>query len=161
MSAWTSSRENASASWDRQGSGKSTLLNLIGCIDTPTAGTVIVDGEDTGTLGDARLSDFRNRRMGFIFQSFNLIPVLSRLSRMSSTPCCCRKSPPGKDGREWRSFWEGRSWRNTAGEAPRTFQAASGSAYRLPGPSWPGRAWYRGRANRLAGPCHRAARSCS
>ena len=59
------------------GSGKSTLLNLIGCIDAPSAGSVIVDGEDTGRLGDARLSEFRNRRMGFIFQSFNLIPVLS------------------------------------------------------------------------------------
>ena len=59
------------------GSGKSTLLNLIGCIDTPTSGTVIVDGEDTVALNDARLSEFRNRRMGFIFQSFNLIPVLS------------------------------------------------------------------------------------
>jgi len=59
------------------GSGKSTLLNLIGCIDSPTEGTVIVDGEDTGRLGDAKLSEFRNRRMGFIFQSFNLIPVLS------------------------------------------------------------------------------------
>jgi putative ABC transport system ATP-binding protein len=59
------------------GSGKSTLLNLIGCIDTPSEGTVIVDGEDTGKMGDALLSDFRNRRMGFIFQSFNLIPVLS------------------------------------------------------------------------------------
>jgi putative ABC transport system ATP-binding protein len=59
------------------GSGKSTLLNLIGCIDAPSAGSVTVDGEDTSSLGDARLSDFRNRRMGFIFQSFNLIPVLS------------------------------------------------------------------------------------
>jgi len=59
------------------GSGKSTLLNLIGCIDSPTAGGVTIDGEDTSTMGDARLSDFRNRRMGFIFQSFNLIPVLS------------------------------------------------------------------------------------
>jgi len=59
------------------GSGKSTLLNLIGCIDTPTSGSVIVDGEDTAVLTDARLSEFWNRRMGFIFQSFNLIPVLS------------------------------------------------------------------------------------
>jgi putative ABC transport system ATP-binding protein len=59
------------------GSGKSTLLNLIGCIDSPTRGTVLVDGEDTGKLADAKLSEFRNRRMGFIFQSFNLIPVLS------------------------------------------------------------------------------------
>lgn len=59
------------------GSGKSTLLNMIGCIDSPSAGHVVVDGEDTGRLGDARLSEFRNTRMGFIFQSFNLIPVLS------------------------------------------------------------------------------------
>ena len=59
------------------GSGKSTLLNLIGCIDSPSSGSVIVDGEDIGRLGDARLSEFRNRKMGFIFQSFNLIPVLS------------------------------------------------------------------------------------
>ena len=59
------------------GSGKSTLLNLIGCIDSPTSGSVVVNGADTHTLGDARLSEFRNRTMGFIFQSFNLIPVLS------------------------------------------------------------------------------------
>ena len=59
------------------GSGKSTLLNLIGCIDSPTSGSVVVNGSDTHTLGDARLSEFRNRTMGFIFQSFNLIPVLS------------------------------------------------------------------------------------
>ena len=59
------------------GSGKSTLLNLIGCIDSPTSGAVVIDGEDTKGMGDARLSEFRNRRMGFIFQSFNLIPVLS------------------------------------------------------------------------------------
>ena len=59
------------------GSGKSTLLNLMGCIDTPSEGSVVVDGEDTGRLGDRRLSEFRNRRMGFIFQSFDLIPVLS------------------------------------------------------------------------------------
>jgi putative ABC transport system ATP-binding protein len=59
------------------GSGKSTLLNLIGCIDSPSSGSVVVNGSDTHTLGDARLSEFRNRTMGFIFQSFNLIPVLS------------------------------------------------------------------------------------
>ena len=59
------------------GSGKSTLLNLIGCIDSPTSGSVVVSGSDTHTLGDAQLSEFRNRTMGFIFQSFNLIPVLS------------------------------------------------------------------------------------
>ncbi len=59
------------------GSGKSTLLNIIGCIDRASKGRVIIDDEDTSLLGDARLSEFRNRTMGFIFQTFNLIPVLS------------------------------------------------------------------------------------
>ncbi len=59
------------------GSGKSTLLNLIGCIDTPTQGAVTADGVDVGSLTDNALSDFRARTIGFIFQSFNLLPVLS------------------------------------------------------------------------------------
>jgi putative ABC transport system ATP-binding protein len=59
------------------GSGKSTLLNLIGCIDRLTAGRLSVDGRDVSQMPDAALSVFRNRTMGFIFQSFNLIPVLS------------------------------------------------------------------------------------
>ena len=59
------------------GSGKTTLLNLIGCIDVPTAGTVEVCGEAVGRLGDNALSDFRARNIGFIFQGFSLIPVLS------------------------------------------------------------------------------------
>jgi len=59
------------------GSGKSTLLNIIGCVDRATDGEVFIDGEDASKLSDARLSDFRNRTMGFIFQNFNLIPVLS------------------------------------------------------------------------------------
>ena len=59
------------------GSGKSTLLNLIGCIDRPEGGSVEVCGTDTGRLADNALSDFRARHIGFIFQSFNLISVLS------------------------------------------------------------------------------------
>jgi putative ABC transport system ATP-binding protein len=59
------------------GSGKTTLLNLVGCVDTPTSGTVIVDGHDTGKLGERALTDLRLRTIGFIFQSFNLVPVLS------------------------------------------------------------------------------------
>ena len=59
------------------GSGKSTLLNIIGCVDQATDGEIFIDGEDASKLSDARLSDFRNRTMGFIFQNFNLIPVLS------------------------------------------------------------------------------------
>jgi len=59
------------------GSGKTTLLNLIGCVDTPSSGVVRVDGQDTSALSERALTDLRLRRIGFIFQSFNLVPVLS------------------------------------------------------------------------------------
>jgi putative ABC transport system ATP-binding protein len=59
------------------GSGKTTLLNLIGCIDQPSRGEVIVAGEAVQKLSDDALSDFRARHVGFIFQNFNLLPVLT------------------------------------------------------------------------------------
>jgi putative ABC transport system ATP-binding protein len=59
------------------GCGKSTLLNLIGCLDKPTTGTVTIDDEDVGTLSKNQLAEIRSRKVGFIFQSFNLIPVLN------------------------------------------------------------------------------------
>jgi putative ABC transport system ATP-binding protein len=59
------------------GSGKTTLLNLIGCIDKPTSGKVVVGERDVGALSDNAVSDFRAQRVGFIFQNFSLIPVLS------------------------------------------------------------------------------------
>ena len=59
------------------GSGKTTLLNLIGCIDSPSSGTIEVCGEETASLSDDALSDFRARNIGFIFQTFSLVPVLS------------------------------------------------------------------------------------
>ncbi len=59
------------------GSGKTTLLNMIGCIDRPDEGEVIVAGQDVGLLDDDALADFRARHIGFIFQNFNLLPVLS------------------------------------------------------------------------------------
>lgn len=59
------------------GSGKTTLLNIIGCIDRPTSGTIEVAGQDVGLLGDDALTDFRARNIGFVFQDFNLMPVLS------------------------------------------------------------------------------------
>ena len=59
------------------GSGKSTLLNLIGCIDTPTKGRVLIDGHDTSGATPDTLADLRARMLGFIFQTFNLFPVLS------------------------------------------------------------------------------------
>lgn len=64
------------------GSGKTTLLNLIGCIDHPTSGTVKVSGVDANTLTDSALSQFRATKLGFIFQDFNLIPVLSAVENV-------------------------------------------------------------------------------
>ena len=59
------------------GSGKTTLLNLVGCLDTPTAGEIEIDGEPLGRLSPARRADLRSAKIGFIFQTFNLIPVLT------------------------------------------------------------------------------------
>ena len=59
------------------GSGKTTLLNLIGCIDMPSSGTVEICGQEVGRLSDNALADFRAQNIGFVFQSFNLVPVLS------------------------------------------------------------------------------------
>ena len=59
------------------GSGKSTLLNLIGCIDTPTSGKIFIDGRDISGQTPDELADLRARTIGFIFQTFNLLPVLS------------------------------------------------------------------------------------
>jgi len=59
------------------GCGKTTLLNMMGCIDTPTRGRVFFAGRDVSSLSDSALADIRLRRIGFIFQTFNLVPVLS------------------------------------------------------------------------------------
>jgi putative ABC transport system ATP-binding protein len=61
------------------GSGKSTLLNMLGCLDRPDSGRYLLDGVDVSTFDDERASDFRNRRIGFVFQSFHLLPRLTVL----------------------------------------------------------------------------------
>jgi len=64
------------------GSGKSTLMNVIGCLDQPTSGEYIIDGEQVSNLSDDQLSTIRNRKVGFIFQSFNLLARTSALANV-------------------------------------------------------------------------------
>ncbi|MEL7834240.1 ABC transporter ATP-binding protein [Fodinibius sp. Rm-B-1B1-1] len=64
------------------GSGKSTLMNLIGCLDTPTSGTYILNGEDVSKFDDSDLAEVRNREIGFVFQTFNLLPRTDCLSNV-------------------------------------------------------------------------------
>ena len=64
------------------GAGKSTLMNILGCLDRPTKGSYQLDGEEVATLDDARLAFTRNQKIGFVFQSFNLLPRLSALDNV-------------------------------------------------------------------------------
>lgn len=64
------------------GSGKSTLMNILGCLDRATSGTYILDDQDVAEQTDATISQFRNKKIGFVFQSFNLLPKLSTLENV-------------------------------------------------------------------------------
>ena len=65
------------------GSGKTTLMNLIGCLDVPTSGTYLLDGKDLKDLSDNALADIRNRHIGFVFQSFHLMPKMDALDNVA------------------------------------------------------------------------------
>ena len=80
------------------GSGKSTLLNLVGCLDQPTSGRVLIADQDVSLLHDDALSDLRAHTLGFIFQTFNLIPVLSALENVEF-PLLFRGGLSGREGR--------------------------------------------------------------
>ena len=89
------------------GSGKSTILNMIGLIDTPTSGEVFIDGRPTSQLKDKVLTDLRHDFIGFIFQSFNLIPVLTVRENIEFPLLLGKKPKITKEHREWIDYLVG------------------------------------------------------
>ena len=86
------------------GSGKSTVLNLIGCIDTPTRGEVYIRGESVGGKSSDELADLRARTIGFVFQTFNLLPVLTAAENIEF-PLLNRKDVSAKERRERVAYY--------------------------------------------------------
>lgn len=86
------------------GSGKSTILNLIGCIDTPTEGTVLIDGQATSGLSDRQITTLRHSFIGFIFQSFNLVPVLNVFENIEFPLLLGKRVPPKPERKQYVDF---------------------------------------------------------
>ena len=86
------------------GSGKTTILNLIGCIDTPTRGTVRINGMATERMSDSEITTLRHGTLGFIFQSFNLIPVLNVYENIEFPLLLGRSGIGRKEKTEWIDF---------------------------------------------------------
>jgi len=79
----------------KSGSGKSTLMNILGCLDVPTSGKYFLDGEEVSELSERKLSYIRNKVIGFIFQSFNLVPTMTALENVE-LPLIYRKTEKKK-----------------------------------------------------------------
>ncbi len=111
------------------GSGKSTLLNLLGCLDRPTSGQLFLGQDNVATLSDDRLSRIRASRIGFIFQSYNLIPQLTVLENIE-VPLYYQGASLEKtriDAANWRSSWDSASGYSID---RRSSPAANSSAWR-------------------------------
>lgn len=81
------------------GSGKTTLLNLIGCIDSPEQGEISIDGQNVGVMSDDMKSDFRARSLGYVFQTFNLLPVLTAYENIEYPLCMAKIQKPERQRR--------------------------------------------------------------
>jgi putative ABC transport system ATP-binding protein len=100
------------------GSGKSTLLNMIGCLDHPTAGALRVLDTDVTRLGRSAAADFRGRNIGFIFQDFNLVPVLTAYENIEYPLVMVQKRPPAERARRVRELLEAVGMADHASKRP-------------------------------------------
>ena len=115
------------------GSGKSSLLNIIGCLDTPTSGTYRLDGEDVSHYTDQQRSHIRNRKIGFVFQSFNLLPRTTAVENVEIPALYAgRPGGPGPGAGDPRA---GRPRPSARTISSPSCPAASSSAWRSPGRS--------------------------
>ena len=91
--SFTANRGELVAVRGRSGAGKTTLLNMVGGLDRPTTGTILIDGHDVTAAGEKELLELRRTTIGFVFQSFGLIPILSAAENVS-VPLRLNKQPP-------------------------------------------------------------------
>jgi len=111
------------------GSGKSTLMNILGCLDRPTAGEYLLDGTSVASLNDDQLAEIRNHKVGFVFQSFNL---LSRQTALANVELPLRYSGTANGRRRQRAL---EAWATGSSIGQRSSRAVSSSAWPLPAPS--------------------------
>jgi putative ABC transport system ATP-binding protein len=100
------------------GSGKSTLLNMIGCLDHPTSGRLEVLDTDVGRLDRRAAADFRGRHIGFVFQDFNLIPVLTAYENIEYPLVMVQRRPPGERTKRVRELLEAVGMADQASKRP-------------------------------------------
>ena len=114
------------------GSGKSTLLNLLGCLDRPTAGSFLLGGEDVAKMNDDQLSETRAKRIGFVFQSYNLMPALTVVENIE-VPLYYGGRIDRGNAQTVASNWPNWSaWAIGSTIGRRNFPAASSSGWRSP-----------------------------